>query len=189
MNKKQLIVTSILLSLMLILAITQRFFKQEFEQVVLIDQGINDFKEYEFEEDKYTISLPSQWIVEEKKSEGQYVSYKLNFKDKENKLNGLMEVINTKADLGVFAEADLNNQYLEYYNSQIMPFKNPNNSGILVQYDTSIRNGYNFKNECYYLNLKGGKTVKVLFNIKESSYKENMKSIFNKIISSIKVSS
>lgn len=189
MNKKQLIVTSILLSLMLILAITQRFFKKEFEQVVLIDQGINDFKEYEFEQGNYVISLPSQWIVEEKKSEGQYVSYKLSFKDKDNKLNGLMEVINTKAELGVFAEADLNNQYLEYYNSQIMPFKNSNNSGILVQYDTSIRNGYNFKNECYYLNLEEGKTVKVLFNINESSYKENIKTIFNTIISSIKITS
>ena len=189
MNKKQLIVTSILLSLMLILAITQRLFKQEFEQVVLMDQGISDFKEYEFKEGKYTISLPNQWIVEEKKSEGQYVSYKLNFRDKDNKLNGFMELINTKADLGVFAEADLNNQYLEYYNSEIMPFKNPKNSGILVNYDTSIKNGYNFKNQCYYLNLEEGKTVKVLFSIKENSYKENMKSIFNTIISSIKVSS
>ena len=189
MNKKQLIVTSILLSLMLILAITQRLFKQEFEQVVLMDQGISDFKEYEFEEGKYTISLPNQWIVEEKESEGQYVSYKVNFRDKDNKLNGFMELINTKADLGVFAEADLNNQYLEYYNSEIMPFKNPKNSGILVNYDTSIKNGYNFKNQCYYLNLEEGKTVKVLFSIKENSYKENMKSIFNTIISSIKVSS
>jgi hypothetical protein len=189
MNKKQVIVMSILLSLMLILAIAQRFFKHEFEQVVLMDQGISDFKDYEFDEDKYTISLPNQWIVEEKKSEGQYVSYKLKFKDKDNKLNGLMEVINTKGDLAVFAESDLNNQYLEYYNSVIMPFKNTNNSGIVMQYDTSIKNGYNFKNQCYYLNLEDGKTVKVLFNLKESSYKENMKTIINAIISSIKSSS
>jgi hypothetical protein len=174
---------------MLVLAITQRFFKQEFEQVVLINQGINDFKQYEFEEGKYNISLPNEWSVEEKKNEGQYVSYELNFKDKDNKINGFMTVINTKAELGVFAEADLNNQHLEYYNSQIMPFKNSNNAGVLVKYDTSIKNGYNFRNECYYLNLEEGKTVKILFNIKESSYKENMKSIFNTIISSIKVSS
>ena len=189
MNKKQVIVMSILLSLMLILAIAQRFFKQEFEQVVLMDQGISELKDYEFNLGKYTISLPSEWIVEEKKDEGQYVSYTLNFKDKDNKLNGLMEVINTKSDLGVFAEADLNNQYLEYYNSQIIPFKNSNNSGIVVQYDTSIKNGYNFKSQCYYLNLEDGKTVKVLFNLRESSYKENMKTIFNTIISSIKTSS
>ena len=188
MNKKQLIVTSILLSLMLILAITQGFFKDDFEQVVLMDQGISEFKEYHFDKGKYIISLPSEWIIEEKESEGQYVSYKLNFKDKNNKLNGLVEVINTKEELGVFAEKDLNNQYLEYYNSEVMPFENSNNSGVLIQYDTTIKNGYDFKNECYYLNLEEGKTIKVLFNLKEKDYKENMKIIFNTIILSIKES-
>ena len=48
MNKKQLIVMAILLSLMLILAIAQRFFKQTFEQIVLMDQGISELKDYEF---------------------------------------------------------------------------------------------------------------------------------------------
>ena len=70
MNKKQLIVTSILLSLMLILAIAQGFFKENFEQVILMDQGISEFKEYDFNGGKYTISLPSEWIVEEKKMKG-----------------------------------------------------------------------------------------------------------------------
>jgi len=188
MNKKQLIVTLILLSLMLILAITQGFFKDNFEQVVLMERGISEFKEYEFDQGKYVISLPNEWIVEEKESEGQYVSYKLNFKDKNNKFNGLVEVINTKEDLNVFAENDLNNQYLEYYNSEVMPFKNSKNSGVLVQYDTTIKNGYDFKNECYYLSLEEGKTIKILFNLKEKDYKENMKTIFNTIISSIKAS-
>jgi hypothetical protein len=188
MNKKQLIVTSILLSLMLILAITQGFFKNNFEQVVLMDKGISEFKQCDFDEGKYIISLPSEWIVDEKESEGQYVSYKLNFKDKNNKFNGLVEVINTKEDLDVFAENDLNNQYLEYYNSEVKSFKNSNNSGVVVQYETTIKNGYDFKNECYYLNLEEGKTIKILFNIKEKDYKENMKTIFNTIISSIRTS-
>ncbi|MCE5222532.1 MAG: hypothetical protein LLF98_15185 [Clostridium sp.] len=188
MNKKQVIVTSILLSLMLILAITQGFFKNDFEQVVLMNQGISKFKEYHFNEGKHIISLPSEWIVDEKESEGEYVSYKLDFRDKNNKLNGLVELINTKEDLSVFAENDLNNQYLEYYNSEVMPFKNSNNSGVLVQYETAIKNGYDFKNECYYLNLEEGKTIKILFNLKEKDYKENMKTMFNTIISSVKVS-
>ena len=188
MNKKQLVVTSVLLLLMLILAITQGFFKENFEQVVLMDRGINKFKEYDFDKGKYTISLPSEWVVDEEESEGQYVSYKLNFKDKNNKFNGLVEVINTKEDLDVFAENDLNNQYLEYYNSEMIPFKNSNNSGVLVQYETTIKNGYDFKNECYYLNLEEGKTIKILFNLKEKDYKENMQTIFNTIISSIKAS-
>lgn len=188
MNKKQLIVTSILLSLMLLLVITQGLFKNNFEQVVLIEQGIREFKEYDFDEGKYIISLPSEWTVDEKESKGQYVSYKLDFKDKNNKINGLLEIINTKEDLNAFAENDLNNQYLEYFNSEVIPFKNSYNSGVLAQYDTTIKNGYDFKNECYYLNLEEGKTIKVLFNLKEKEYEENMKTIVNTIISSIKTS-
>ena len=188
MNKKQLIVTSILLSLMVILTIGQGFFKDNFEQVILMDRGISEFKEYDFDGGKYIISLPSEWTVDKKENEGQYVSDELNFKDKNNKFNGLIEVINTKEDLEVFAENDLNNQYLEYYNSEIMPFKNSNNSGVLVQYETTIKNGYDFKNECYYLNLEEGKTLKILFNLKEKDYKDNMQTIFNSIISSIKAS-
>ena len=188
MNKKQLIVISILLSLMLILAMTEGFFKDNFEQVVLMDRGISNFREYNFYEGKYIISLPSEWVVDEKESQGQYVSYKLNFKDKNNKINGLVELINTKEDLDVFAENDLNNQYLDYYNSGVIPFKNSNNSGVLVQYETTIKNGYDFKNECYYLKLEEGKTIKILFNLKEKDYKENMETIFNTIISSIKAS-
>ena len=188
MNKKQLIVTVILLSLMLTLAITQGLFKTNFEQIVLMDKGISEFDKYDFDDDKYVVSLPKEWTVDEKESKGQYVSYKLNFKDKNNKITGLLEVINTKDDLDVFAESDLNNQYLEYFNSEVIPFENPNNAGVLVQYETSVKNGYDFKNECYYLNLEEGKTIKVLFNIKKNEYRENMNTILNTIISSIKVS-
>jgi hypothetical protein len=186
MNRKQLIVTSVLLSLMLLLAITQRLFKDNFEQVIFINQGISQFKEYSFDNNKYSLSLPNEWIVDEKENQGQYISYKSNFKDKNNKISGVVEVINTKEDLNVFAENDLNNQCLVYYNSEIIPFKNSNNSGILVEYQTSIKNGYEFKNECYYLNLEEGKKVKILFNLNEKSYKENMNTILNAIVSSIK---
>ena len=134
MNKKQLIVMSILISLMLVLAITQGLFKVNFEQLVLMDKGISDFEKYDFNEDKYVISLPSEWLVEETENNDQYVSYKLSFKDKNNKITGLLEVINTKEDLEVFAENDLSNQYLEYFNTEMMPFKNSNNAGVLVQY-------------------------------------------------------
>ncbi|NMF05370.1 hypothetical protein ACUH7Y_00360 [Clostridium beijerinckii] len=188
MNKKQLIVTSTLLSLMLILVITQGFFKENFEQVILMDQGISKFKEYSFDENKYVISLPSEWNVEEKESKGQYVSYELDFKDKNNKLTGLLQVVNTKEDINVFAEKDLNSQRLEYYNSELTPFKNSYNSGVLVKYETKVKNGYDFNNECYYLNLEEGKTAKILFNLKSKDYKDNMKTILNTIISSIKSS-
>lgn len=186
MNKKQLIVTSILLSLMLVLAVTQKFFKNNFDQMILIDEGVSQLKEYDFDENKYVISLPSDWIIDEKENKGQYVSYTLDFKDKTNKIKGSVEVINTKEDLNAFAENDLNNQSLEYYNSEVVHFNNSNNSGVLVQYETSIKNGYDFKNECYYLNLGEGKMLKVSFYFKEMDYKESMRTLFNTIISSVR---
>jgi hypothetical protein len=186
MNKKQLIVTSILLSLMLLLVITQNFFERNFKQVVVIEREIKDFKEYGFNENEYFISFPSAWTVEGKECKGEYVSSKLRFKDKNNKLTGIVEVINTKGNLEVFAENDLYNQYLEYYNSEVVTFKNSNNSGVLAKYETSVKNGYDFRNECYYLNLEDGKTIKILFNIKEKEYNENIKIIIDTIIESIK---
>ncbi len=104
-----------------------------------MDQGISKFKEYSFDENKYVISLPSEWNVEEKESKGQYVSYELDFKDKNNKLTGLLQVVNTKEDINVFAEKDLNSQCLEYYNSELTPFKNSYNSGVLVKYETKSK--------------------------------------------------
>lgn len=77
---------------------------------------------------------------------------------------------------------------LEYYNSELTPFKNSYNSGVLVKYETKVKNGYDFNNECYYLNLGEGKTAKILFNLKSKDYKDNMKTILNTIISSIKSS-
>ncbi|AQR92811.1 hypothetical protein [Clostridium saccharoperbutylacetonicum] len=186
MNKRQLIVISILLSLMLILVMIQGVFKENFEQIALISQGISEFKEYTFDENKYNIFLPSEWIVEEKESKGKYVSSTLNFKGKDNKIKGLLQVINTREDVNVFAENDLNNQYLEYYNSELVPFKNSNSSGVLVKYETSIKGGYEYKNECYYLNVGEGKVIKVSFNLIGKDYEENMNTIVNAIISSIK---
>jgi len=70
----------------------------------------------------------------------------------------------------------------------VIPFKNSSNSGVLVRYDTSIRNGYNFKNECYYLNLEEDQAIKVVFNMKTQYYKDNIETVLSSIISNIKFS-
>ncbi|SFC67849.1 hypothetical protein [Clostridium uliginosum] len=185
MNKKQVIVMSILVSLMLVLGITQSFFKQTFTEVALVENGITEFNEYNFEEGKYSFSLPNEWIVSEKQNKEQYISYKADFKDKENKITGYLQVIDTQNDLGVFAESDLKNLPLSYRNEQIMPFKIENVSGILSQYKTTVEKDYILENVCYYLNSDDGKIIKVLFNIKEDCYKENIKTVFNTIVSKV----
>ncbi|ACD53262.1 hypothetical protein FDB55_09630 [Clostridium botulinum] len=189
MNKKQILILSILLSLMVVLGITQSFFKETFTEVALVENGINEFKDYNFDEGRYIFSLPSEWSVSEKESQGQYISYKADFKDKDNKITGYLEVINTQIDLGNFAESDLKNLPLSYKNEQIMPFKLEDTCGVLSQYKTKVRKGYTFENSCYYLSSDDGKIIKVLFNVKEDDYKENVKTVFNTIISKINIQS
>ncbi|AOR22301.1 PsbP-related protein [Clostridium taeniosporum] len=189
MNKKQILILSILLSLMVVLGITQSFFKESFTEVALVENGINEFKDYGFNEEGYKFSLPSEWSISEKQNKGQYVSYKADFKDKNNKISGYLEVINTKSDLGNFAESDLKNLPLSYKNEEIIPFKLENISGVLSQYKTKVKKGYTFENNCYYINSDDGKIIKVLFNIKEDDYKENVKTVFNTIISKINIQS
>ena len=44
MNKKQLIVTSVLVLSMIVLAISQRFFNENFERISTSDKVVNEFK-------------------------------------------------------------------------------------------------------------------------------------------------
>ncbi|MBE6071998.1 MAG: hypothetical protein E7208_08580 [Clostridium butyricum] len=187
MNKKQLIVTSILLSLMLLLSIVQGFFDENFKQVALTDNGVSEFREYNFDESNYIISLPNEWMVIEKMGDNQYTTNVLNFTGGNNKLTGSLQIINTQDKIDIFAEKDSKNQSLKYSNLEIMPYKDKNNTGVLSTYETSIRNGYDFKNQCYYLQLEEGKIIKILFNVKDKNYKENIKSVFNSIVSSVEL--
>lgn len=183
MNKKQLIVTSVLVSLMIILVITQSLFKEKFEQVSINANGANKSIGYNIE-DGYVISLPEKWNIEQEENEGEYISYTANFNDN-NKTAGTLYVINTDTDVKSFAERDLKNQTLEYSNLEMIPFKSKSYYGIQAKYDTSIKDGYKFKNTCYYLDLGNKKIAKILFNCKSDGYNENEKMVFDSIISSI----
>ena len=119
MNKKQLIVTSVLVLSMLVLAIFQGFFNNNFERISTSDKVVNEFKEYKLNTDECFISIPDGWIVDEEKSEGQYISYKLKFKSANEDITGIIQVINTKEDVDVFANRDVRNQLLKFSNLKI----------------------------------------------------------------------
>lgn len=185
MNKKQLIVTSVLVLSMLVLAISQGFFNENFERINTMNKEVSEFKEYKLNVDDYLISLPNEWSVKEKNSDG-YVSYSLNFKGANDDITGIVEVINTKEDVEAFAEKDVKNQSLKYSDLNVTPLENEGRYGILNEYVTSIRGGNNYKNKCYYLSLNDNQIVKVLFNIKDTASDKSTDVILKEIISSIK---
>lgn len=183
MNKKQTAITVLLLSLMFLLAISQGFFVDNFSRV-RISENSHQFKEYAFEE--YSIEFPEEWTIDEKENKDGYISYNINFKSKDNATSGLVQVINSQKDVRNYAEADLNKQSLEYYNNEIMPFEDSESIGVLSKYNTNIKDGYSYINECYYIKGTNGQIIKVLFNISKNSYSKETEDICLKIASSIK---
>ena len=183
MNKKQIVVTGLLLSLMILLAITQGFFVDNFARVNVTESS-QDYKEYVFED--YSITFPSEWVIDGEEKKDQYISYNIEFKSKDNIITGLVQVINTKQDVRNYAENDIKKQSLEYSNSEIMPFENSDSIGVLSKYNTDISDGYSYVNESYYLKGENGQIIKVLFNISKDKYTKALDKDCLDIIASIK---
>lgn len=188
MNKKQLMVTSVLISLIFVLVIAQSFFTENFENTSLNQKSSSQYTEYKISDEQYVILIPSEWLVQEENNEGAYISKIMRFDGKEDKIDGMLQVINTKADVEAFANNDFKNQSLQYSDSEVTKYKDTQNDGILIRYNTSIKNGYKYKNQCYYIRLSENQIAKVLFNIKNDESNGNYKDICNSIILSIKQS-
>ena len=183
MNKKQIIVTSLLLSLMVLLAVAQGVFVDDFSRVNVTESNEN-YKEYAFNE--YSITFPSEWVIDGEEKKDQYISYNIEFKSKDNIITGLVQVINTKQDIKEYAEKDIKKQSLEYSNSEIIPFENSDSIGVLSKYNTNIDDGYRYINKSYYLKGENGQIIKVLFNISEDQYTKDLDKDCSDIIASIK---
>lgn len=183
MNKKQVIVTGLLLSLMFLLAITQEFFGDNFSRVNVTENN-KQYKEYEFED--YSITFPSEWVINEEEKKDEYISYNIEFKSRNNVITGLVQVINTKQDVRDYAEKDIRKQSLEYSDNEIMPFENSDSIGVLSRYNTDITDGYSYVNESYYIKGENGQIIKVLFNISKDQYNKALDKDCSEVIKSIK---
>lgn len=183
MNKKQLILTAGLGILMAMLFCVQLFFENSFQKAILRDNNINSFKEYSFNGNSYNISLPDNWRIINNidKSETIY------FSNVDNSVSGCLQVFDCRKSIEEFAKQDCKNQLLKYNNLKIMPYKDKNNSGILSSYTTSINNGYDYQNKCYYLEMSDNKIVKILFNRNNECNKENIDKVFKSIVTSIEL--
>lgn len=185
MNRKQLIVTSVLVMSILILVITQGFFNDNFERINTAEKETSQFTQYKLNVDDYCIVLPNEWAVKESGSDG-YISCELKFTGCNDNITGIVEVINTKENIKAFAEKDVKNQSLNYSDLNVKLLDNSKMHGILNEYNTSIKGGNTYKNKCYYLSLNDEQIVKVLFNIKNTASNKSTDDILEGIISSIK---
>ncbi|MGG7179084.1 hypothetical protein ACQPU1_15990 [Clostridium paraputrificum] len=183
MTKKQAIMTSMLIALMLILVFSQKLFDNSFKEVALLDNNLGELQEYSIEKGNLTFSLPDKWIMNEKESD-EYTIYQAEFKDNRN-INGYIEVISTEDDVKALAQKDINNLALSHNEEKIENYKDKNWRGIVVNYKTKVSTGKSFVNNIYYVGLGDGKVGRFSFIIKENSYKDNMKAIFDTIVSTV----
>lgn len=187
MNKKKLKTISILIVLMLVLIVSQKFFEDRFKDVALIDNNIGELKEYRIEDGKYTFLLPEKWSIEEKSNASGYMSYNGEFEDDENNIIGHIQVINTDEDVKILAQKDMNNLNIGHDSHKIDNYKDDKYSGIKVGYASKVEKGYSFENSVYYIKLDNGKVAKYTFSVKKDNYKDNQKVIFDTIVSSLKI--
>lgn len=181
MNKKQLFITIVLIVLMLSLTVVQMFLGEKFDNLVLRYNNINGFKEYSFDENNYVILLPEEWTVT--KNKNQYLD--MYCFSNNNSITGSLCVLNNRGDIKKFIDKDSKNQLLNFNNLNIVPYTNKNRTGYLSTYNTEIRGGNSYINRCYYIKTKSGQIVKILFNVKDKEYKENIEKVCDYIVESI----
>lgn len=180
MNKKRFFMIAFIVLLVFILIFAQSFFKDRFTDAVLTDNDVGSFKSYSSDDGNFNFSVPSNWDST-KTSGDDFNFYKINLKDNDNNITGYIDVFNTNDNLMTMAETDMKNISLNHENDKIKQ----EDKCVTAEYNTSVKNGFDYVNSCYYVQLKDGIVGKCTFISRADSYKDNMKQIFNSIADSM----
>lgn len=183
MNKKQIMISTLLLSLIMCLVLIQGFFDNNFSRLLLKDNNMGQYKEYSIEGTKYKLSIPERWIVNKINNN---LFCQIEIKDVENDILGYFQIIDTKSSVDALANNYIENLLLPPKGEKINKFSGSNWSGKSIVYTTTISNGYSYNNNIYYIELCNGNIGKLTFLVKQDKYKNNMKIIFDNIVDSIR---
>lgn len=186
MNKKQLGVTIILISLMIVLVGAEKVFNSRIKLVALMNNNISELKRYEALDGKYVYDIPEGWQIREKNYPGDYIIYSNEFLSDEMGLVGYVQVIST------------NNSIKNIINEDKSILKSENITGYKVSQEKSKdreiqKIEYNndsdkktYMNVAYYIDLGDNRVGKISFACDKNKYKENYNTIFKVILESFK---
>ncbi|MGL4772004.1 MAG: hypothetical protein ACRC2K_00415 [Clostridium sp.] len=184
MNKKQAAITGLLLLLMGSLFLFQIFAKVEISNDRLVDNNIGELKEYDITSSNLKFCLPSNWTLKENVSNG-YILYQGEFRDNENKITGLCQLINSDKELKEFADRENENATIQTIVNSNKSIKTDIGQGVKYNVTTKVNKGTSYTNINYYIRVGDGKLIKVCFTSKESDFKESNLNLYDSIISSI----
>lgn len=185
-NKKRLGVTIIIIGLMLVLLGFEKHFDARLKFAALMQNNINSLVQYEALDNKLSYKLPSEWSTKEQKFSGQEILYHNDFKTKDSKIHGFIEVWNLKQDLKNFLKeskkvSSEQNLYKQY---SMSPININNRDGYLVNYTMITSSDVAYKGYEYFVN-DDGKFFRFAFFVREDNFKENMPTIFRAIVQTL----
>lgn len=189
MNRKQLGVTLILISLMVVLVGAEKVFNNKIKLVALMNNNINELKQYETLNGDFVYDIPSGWVVKEKNYPGNYIIYSNEFVSEDMGLVGYVQVINTTKTIEILIKEDRNLMNKDNIDSYKLALEKINNKEVSkVQYEdkTNSKKKKVYLNTVYYLDLGNNKIGKISFNCDNDKYKESYVTVYKTILESFK---
>lgn len=187
MNKKQFIVTIILVCFMMILLTVEKAFDNNVRSVTLTNNNMGTLKNYSALEGRISYQIPENWGGEEKKYPGNYIVYDNSFVNKEMGILGYIQIINSPKNIDDIIKND--KEKLHEYKTESYKASREKRRGEeihKVSYkEKNIRGGV-YINTIFYKDILNNKKLKILFSFSEDKYKENYSTIHEVILDSFK---
>lgn len=186
LNRKRLGVTIIIIGLMIVLLGFEKHFDARLKFTALMQNNINSLVGYEALNNKLSYKLPSEWITSEQKFSGQEILYHNDFKSKDSKIYGFIQVWNLKKDLKTFLEDSkrISSEKNSYKDYSVVPIYVNNRDGYLVSYTMVSGSNISYKGYEYFLKSKE-KFFRFSFFMREENFKENMPTVFRTIVQTL----
>ncbi|MCT8975724.1 hypothetical protein N4T77_03830 [Clostridium sp. CX1] len=185
-NRKRLGVTTIIIGLMLVLLGLEKHFDAKLKLAALMQNNINSLVQYQALDSKLTYKLPSEWSTSEQNFSGQEIIYHNDFKDKDYKVHGFIEVWNLNKDLKTFLQESkkISSEQNEYKDYNISPITINNREGYLVNYTIKTNTNTYYKGYEYFIKDKD-KFFRFSFFMRDENFKENMPTVFKTIVQTL----
>ncbi|MGL5354286.1 MAG: hypothetical protein ACRDA5_13360 [Clostridium sp.] len=177
MNKKQIYILSLLISLMFVIVCMQQLFRNDIRKVAFRNNGVKNFHQYKINEGKYNILLPGEWLVEEEENiDGEKLEVRFN----SNKIEGTINIISSLDNINEVDSKLLRNAS----NKKYYEYESDSELWKVIDYQVKENNN-TFRNKCYFRKSSEGKVILINFKYVDKKNKPSMEVVFEEIINSI----
>ncbi|MGL4655067.1 MAG: hypothetical protein ACRCWM_04155 [Sarcina sp.] len=186
MNKKQLMVTTILVVLMGVMVFMQQFFETNIQKVALVNNNIEDMLNYSALDGNLVYKLPDNWTS--KVGEPQdYIVYNNNFVSEAMGVVGYIQVLNTKTTVDDLIVIDKKNFEAEKVNNiKVVDEKLGEVNVKKLKYEEKTSSGRSYMTQAYYFPMDEELKLKIVFSASMDKYKENYETVYRLILESFK---